>query len=597
MNMSPWKKASVLAGIIGVLLPAVSCRERAEQKVYQLAESSGWRRLAVPDNSQAFAALKVPKEGISWEAPRSGSFELRARLLLHGKDGTPRTDLVVLAGGRSLHREELSKFTVFQGKKSRPAFLSPQVRVPLRLHKGERVEMRLENTSPGTTARLVSSYVRATGKGKRADRPNVILISIDTLRADYVDPYRRLLNRNREFPPLSPNLDALAGESTLYLDVQTVKSATFPALASLFTSLYPFQHLILMNGIPFPEKGANLAKALFDNGYTTLAMNSTAYSLQMSGFQRSVNTRHKDKALQARVMKELETIADDAPFFLWVHFLGVHAGYTPRADVLRRIEPAPLGQGIKARNPWLCRITNGELQAGPDGIRHIRNCYAGELLQVDAWLGEIFARLKERGLWEDSLIMVFSDHGEDLYQHHRYFFHHPSPYQSSLHIPLLVKEPGQKKGAVSRRPSSILDIAPTILETLGIAVPGHYQGVSLKREFPEGRARLAESGEKSEILTVKSGPMTLVANLDEVEVRTPCGSLYPIRKYELYDLKRDPFEQEDLADRNVSARGRLQAQLFKLIRELKYGQRMKVDFDPAKLPREMIHELKTLGYL
>lgn len=597
MNMSPWKKAAVLAGLIGVLLPAVSCRERAEQKVYQLADSSSWRRLAVPDNSQSFAALKVPKEGISWEAPRSGSFELRARLLLHGKDGAPRTDLVVLAGGRSLYREELGKFTVFQGKKSRPAFLSPQVRVPLRLHKGERVELRLENTSPGTTARLVSSYVRAADEKKRSDRPNVILISIDTLRADYVDPYRRLLDRNRELPPLSPNLDALAGQSTLYLDVQTVKSATFPALASLFTSLYPFQHLILMNGIPFPEKGANMAKALFDNGYTTLAMNSTAYSLQMSGFQRSVNTRHKDKALLARVMKELETIADDAPFFLWVHFLGVHAGYTPPADVLQRIEPAPLGQGIKARNPWLCRITNGELQAGPDDIRHIRNCYAGELLQVDAWLGEIFARLKERGLWEDSLIMVFSDHGEDLYQHHRYFYHHPSPYQSSLHIPLLVKEPGQKKGAVSRRPSSILDIAPTILETLGIAVPGHYQGISLKREFPADRARLAESGEKSEILTVRSGPMSLVANLDEVEVRTPCGSLYPIRKYEMYDLERDPFEQEDLADRNPSARGRLQAQLFKLIRELKYGQRMKVDFDPAKLPREMIHELKTLGYL
>ena len=597
MNSKPWRKAAVLAGLAAIVLPAVSCREKAEQKVYQLADSSSWRRLAVPDNSQAFAALTVPKEGVTWEAPRSGSFELRARLLLHCKAGTPRTDLVVLAGGRSLYREEIRKFTVLRSKKSRAAFLGPQVRVPLRLDKGERITLLLKNLSPGTTARLVSSYVRAAGEEKRSDRPNVILISIDTLRADYVDPYRRLLNRNREFPPLSPNLDALAGQSTLYLDVQTVKSATFPALASLFTSVYPFQHLVLENGIPFPQKGANLVKNLCANGYTTLAMNSTAYNLQMSGFQRSVNTRHKDKALQARVMKELGTIAADAPFFLWVHFLGVHAGYTPPADVLRRIEPAPLGQGIRAKNPWLCRITNGELEAGPDDIRHIRNCYAGELLQVDAWLGEIFARLKERGLWEDSLIMVFSDHGEDLYQHHRYFYHHPSPYQTSLHIPLLVKEPGQRKGAVSRRPSSILDIAPTILEMLGIAVPGHYQGVSLRREFPADRARLAESGEKSEILTVKSGPMTLVANLDEVEVRTPCGSLYPIRKYEMYDLERDPIEQEDQAGRRAAARGRLQAQLFKFIRELKYNQRMKVDFDPAKLPREMIHELKTLGYL
>ncbi len=597
MSMRAWQKAALLAGLVLVVLPAVSCREKVEQKIYQLADSSRWRRLALPDDSQAFAALKVPKEGISWQAPRSGSFELRARLLLHGKSGTPRADLVVLAGGRSLFREQMRTFTAFRYGKARPAFLGPQARVPLRLKKGERIELRLENIAPGTSAHLVSSYVRATDEGKISDRPNVILISIDTLRADYVDSYRRLLGRNREFPPLSPNLDALAAQSTLYLDVQTVKSATFPALASLFTSLYPFQHMVVMNGIPFPEKGANLAKTLFDNGYTTLAMNSTAYSLRMSGFQRSVSTRHKDKVLQALVMRELKAIGADAPFFLWVHFLGVHAGYTPPADVLRRLEPAPLGQGIKAKNPWLCRITNGELQAGPDDLRHIRNCYAGELLQVDAWLGEIFARLKEKGLWENSLIMVFSDHGEDLFQHHRYFFHHPSPYQTSLHIPLLVKEPGQEKGAVSRRPTSILDIAPTILEALGIPVPGHYQGVSLKREFPDGRARLAESGEKSEILTVKSGAMTLVANQDEVEIRTPCGSLYPIRKYEMFDLLRDPFEQDDLAGRDAAARGRLQAQLFRFIRDLKYNQRMKVQFDPAKLSPEMIRELKTLGYL
>jgi arylsulfatase A-like enzyme len=597
MNMKPWKRAAGIVGLAALVLPALSCRERTERKIYHFADSSGWRRLAVPDNSQAFAALKVPKQGISWQAPRSGSFELRVRLLLHCKAGQPRTDLVVLSGGNTLHRQELRKFTVLPSKKSRPAFLGPKVRVPMRLQRNERIELQLQNTSPGTSAYLVSSYVRAGAEGKRSDRPNVILISIDTLRADYVDPYRRLLNRNREFPPLSPNLDALAGQSTLYLDAQTVKSATFPALASLFTSLYPFQHLVLQNGIPFPEKGTSLVKTLFDNGYTTLAMNSTAYSLRMSGFQRSVNTRHKDKVLQARVLKELGAIAADAPFFLWVHFLGVHAGYTPPEDILRRIEPAPLGQGIKAKNPWLCRITSGELQAGPDDIRHIRNCYAGELLQVDAWLGEIFARLKEQGLWEDSLVMVFSDHGEDLFQHHRYFYHHPSSYQTSLHIPLLVKAPGQKQGAVSRRPTSILDIAPTILEMLGIAVPGHYQGAALKREFPKGRPLFAESGENSEILTMKSGAMTLVANQEEVEIRTPCGSPYPIRKYEMYDLRRDPFEQQDLASRDAAARGRLQARLFQFIRELKYNQRLKVDFDPAKLPPEMVRELKTLGYL
>lgn len=91
--------------------------------------------------------------------------------------------------------------------------------------------------------------------------------------------------------------------------------------------------------------------------------------------------------------------------------------------------------------------------------------------------------------------------------------------------------------------------------------------------------------------------MTLLANQDEAEIRTPCGSLYPIRKYEMYDLARDPFERDDLGERDVSARGRLQAQLFRFIRELKYNQRLRVDFDPAKLPPEMLRELKTLGYL
>lgn len=586
-----------LACLVALVLPAVSCREREEQKIFQLAESSRWRRLALPDDSQAFAALNVPAAGISWQAPRSGAFELRARLLLRCKAGPPRTDLVVGSGGRVLFKEELRKFSAVAAKKSRAAFLSREVRIPLELDKGQRIELRLRNTSPGTAASLVSSYVRSAGNRRKSDRPNIILISIDTLRADYLDPYRELLDRYRGYPPLSPNIDRLAAQATLYLDAHTVKSATFPALASLFTSLYPFQHLVLQNGIPFPEKGANLAKLLFDHGYYTMAMNSTAYNLKMSGFQRTVNTRHKDKALKQRALAELKAFPDQAPFFLWMHFLGVHAGYSPRPEFLQRIEPRPLGQNIKAKNPWLCRITNGELQAAPEDIQHIRNCYAGELLQVDAWLGEIFDLLKSQGLWEESLVILTSDHGEDLYQHHRYFYHHPSPYQTSLHIPLLVKEPGQRKGALSRRPSSIMDIAPTILEMLGIAVPGHYQGASLKREFPNGRALLAESGGNSEVLTVQNGKMTLIANLNEVEIRTPCGSLYPIKKFELYDLAGDPFEQQDLGEKAAAERGRMQSLLFKAIRELKYNQRQAVEFDPARLPPEVRQELKTLGYL
>ncbi len=591
------RQGLMLVLVIASALAAVSCRERAERKIYQLADSSKWQRQSLPDGSESFAALKVPAKGIAWQAPRSGSFELRIRVLLFGKTGEPRTDLAVAGPGRSLFSKELREFAVFPGKKSRAVFLSPPIAVPLRLDAGERIEVRLKNTSPGTTAHLVSSYVRAAGEGKRSDRPNIILISIDTLRADYVDPYRRLLNRNREFPPLSPNLEALAGQATLYLDVQTVKSATFPALASLFTSRYPFQHMVLMNGIPLPQKEATLAQTLSDNGYFTLSMNSNAYKLKVGGFQRAINSSHKDKILMSRARAELKTIGDHAPFFLWMHFLGVHAGYNPKSEMLRRVEPRPIGQNFKARNPWLCRITRGEFQAGPDDIRHVRNCYAGELLQVDEWLGEIFARLKEKGLWENSLVMVFADHGEDLYQHHRYCYHYPSPYQTSLHIPLLVKEPGQKRGAVSRRPTSILDIAPTILEMLGIAVPAQYQGVPLQREFPEGRALLAESGESSEILTLKSGARTLVTNPEGIELISNCGTPYPIRPRELYDLERDPFEQKDLADRAPAERGRLQAQLSRLVRELKYSQRKRVRFDPSKLPPDMIRELKALGYL
>ena len=595
--MKPRNHALMLVLVIASALAVVSCRERSERKIYQLADSSKWQRMSLPDGSESFASLRVPAKGISWQAPRSGSFELRVRLLLLGRSGEPRTDLAVTGQGRSLFSRTIREFTVFPGKKSLAVFLSPPIGIPLRLEAGERIEVRLKNTSRGTSAHLVSSYVRASGEEKRSDRPNIILISIDTLRADYVDPYRRLLGRNREFPPLSPNLDALAGRSTLYLDAQTVKSATFPALASLFTSRYPFQHLVLMNGIPLPQKEISLAQILADNGYFTMAMNSNAYKLKVGGFQRAINSNHKDKILMNRARAELKAIGEQAPFFLWMHFLGVHAGYNPPSAFLRRVEPRPLGQGFKARNPWLCRITRGEFQAGPDDIRHVRNCYGGELLQVDAWLGEIFARLKEKGLWENTLIMVFSDHGEDLYQHHRYCYHYPSPYQTSLHIPLLVKEPGQKRGAVSRRPTSILDIAPTILDMLGIAVPAQFQGVALKREFPEGRALLAESGESSEILTLKSGAKTLVTNPEGIELISNCGTPYPIRPRELYDLERDPFEQDDLADRAPSERGRLQAQLSRLVRELKYNQRTRIKFDPSKLSPDMVRELKALGYL
>ena len=538
----------------------------------------------------------MSQDGLRFRAPRSGAFTLRLHLLVQTAEEKPQLVLSLGSGGTILHEKKLERFRTFKRERKRKSFFSPELTLPLKLKNGQEIELKIDGLEAGADVFLVSSYLRSADEEKKAKDPNIILISIDTLRADYLDAYREILKRNQEFPPLSPNINKLGAQSTLYLNVQTTISATWPALSSLFTSLYPFQHGVVENGMRFPRESDNLAKRLFDRGYYTLSFNSNAFRLDLGGFHRVVNAFHSDKDLKEKALRTIPGLKQKAPFFMWMHFIGVHASYTPDEHFLRQIEPQPLGQNLNPRLQLLSSITKGEVPVSEDDIRHIRNCYAGELLQLDSWLGEIFALLKENGLWEDSLIILTSDHGEDLYQHHNYFFHHPSPYQTSLHIPLLVKEPGQRKGAVSSRFSSIVDIAPTILDLLNDDIPDRYEGLSLKRDTSGERILFAESS-GSEVLTIRNSEFSLISNLNGVAVTTPCGHPYPIEKYELYNLKQDPYERRNLASIEGEVQRRMQYELFRLLKSLRFSERSKMKLDASKLSPEVLQELKSLGYL
>ncbi len=426
---------------------------------------------------------------------------------------------------------------------------------------------------------------------------NVALVTVEALRRDALGCYGRA-------PSATPTLDSLAATSLLFENLQAPRGLTWPSLTSLHTGTYPVRHGVRRNGQTPGRLQPTVANTLSERGYAAGAFLGNMASADHPGFGKVFKgmfpdlAHHRwDEAITGAALAWVDSIGE--PFLLWVHYVGPHTPYLPSSD-----PDSTYGGPVTGTVETLSAVTIGSISASPENLARVRALYQEDVRDVDRQIGALCTGLAGRGLLARTVLVVTSDHGEELGLHNHYIGHANSIYQDVLSLPLIISLPGGKP-ALIREQVELTDIAPTLLDVLGVAAPVSMQGRSFRRLLHE-RAGWSERPAYSEwvgsggetVYAVRDGRWKYVHNPDHVRPNDVpyCyhpGTGFDLAAAELYDLDVDPGEADNIAP----AHPEIVARLAGMLQDWLHDQ------DPAAsqplLPRdaETLEELKALGYL
>jgi len=356
------------------------------------------------------------------------------------------------------------------------------------------------------------------------DRPvgNVVIISIDTTRADYLGCMGRAGG-------ITPHIDALAADGVLFENAISPVPETLPSHSTMLTGTDPVFHGVHRNeNYSLGESNETLAERLRDEGFCTAAIVSSfvldrqfgldqgfdSYSDRFEGAGSSIGINERRGEEVSREAVSWLAAQGDRPFFLFLHYFDPHMTYDP---------PEPFKS------------------------RFAGESYAGEIAYVDHCIGQVVAALKEQDLYDSTLIVVTSDHGEMLGEHgeltHSYYI-----YQSAVRVPLIFKAPRHTRHKEGVRRSGLVglvDIVPTVCVLLGIDPPAEVQGVDLSPTFSSA----AEPDTARYIYCESTTPTAFRAN-PLLGLVTHDGWKYILTtRPELYNLSADPAEETNLVGR------------------------------------------------
>jgi arylsulfatase A-like enzyme len=298
--------------------------------------------------------------------------------------------------------------------------------------------------------------------------PDVVLLTIDTLRVDHVGAF------SSASPALTPNIDALAAEGTRYSQAFSPISVTGPAFCSLMTGQEPGTHGVMQNvfrdGAPLGDAAETLAERLQQGKWATGAFVS-GFTLRRAlglnqGFDDYSGPRGKRRSGSATTSKAVTWLLEQkGPLLLWWHNYDVHGPlerwWEEAADGQARI-PAYQRSGTISDPKWYQRQ------------------YARAVEEADRQVGQVVAALKQAGRYDNALIVLTADHGESFTERELWFDHGTTPYVEQLQVPLVIKWPGGKRaGEVRAELVSLTDLAPTVLDVVGLSPLGRTTGLSL----------------------------------------------------------------------------------------------------------------------
>ncbi len=424
--------------------------------------------------------------------------------------------------------------------------------------------------------------------------PNIVLVLVDTLRADHLSGY----GYSR---PTSPNLDEWASASVLFTQARSQASCTFPSVNSLLTSRDPLVFLGQPEGrMGIPAEISSLQEILGAAGYQTAAISASPVVRASptrfnphGGFARGFGTFDEAclwqsaDCIEARLAALLPTLVE--PYFLYLHFMEPHGPYRPPASHVRRFvrpfegpdfilngDPNPIADAIyKQGNPS---------PATPRQLEHLIDLYDEEIAYFDSRLPAVLGLLEPRNTERDVVWVLASDHGEGFLEHGD-IKHCRAPYDEQVKTPLILRARDLKPGQRVARAVSNLDIAPTLLELLGLPVPPSFEGQSLVPWLsPEGAVNESEAlsfSAQGAVRIVTDGRYKLHFDLEQRSAR-------------LFDLAADPRELVDVASSQPGELRRLTRFLYERLVAVEGSM------NPERslaLGEEAEKRLKALGYL
>jgi arylsulfatase A-like enzyme len=452
-------------------------------------------------------------------------------------------------------------------------------------------------------------------------RGNILLITVDTLRADHLSSYG--------YPrQTSPVLDRLAAEGVRFDRPSVQWPKTGPSFASIFSSTYPKDNGIVRQiGIPVPEELSLLAERLSAAGFATAAVVSngalgTEFNFDQ-GFERYVQTWkvqgvEGDPNRAGVVTDEALAVAAELdparPFFLWVHYLDPHFPYTPPEEYADRFiddehfDPTvrvPIDRQSARRQ--MAAIGRDMVLEEREDLAFYEARYDAEILYADTEIGRLLDGLGGSGRLDGTVIAMTSDHGESLGEHHYYFDHGRFAFQTCLRVPLILSYPGVIEPRVDPDPVQLIDLAPTLLELAGVALDdgAWMQGESLVDRLlgdPDGTAepRLAFSeagyatgGKWQRVVQDRRYKLVLVRGQ---HLRKWFGSPEG-DQWVLYDLEADPAETVDVSDVETSDARRLQKALVAWINAEPFDVGAQSSGEQGEMDDDTRKQLEALGYL
>jgi arylsulfatase A-like enzyme len=448
----------------------------------------------------------------------------------------------------------------------------------------------------------------ATNPTPKVTHTNVLMISVDTMRADHLGCYGYEKDT-------SPNIDAIAAEGTRFEWVYAPKSSTWPSLTTLQTSLYPVTHGVRNNGLRVDNKPDTLAEVLSDHGYTCEAILTNAGVQNWEGFanKQVIKGEPSDKIATANARNWLRE-NQDKKFFLWMHYMAPHSPWEPPEKQNRFVDPNYSGTITGNQDDMAAAMLSADGISDPD-LAHLIGLYDGEVNLTDAMIGILTETLQDLGLYDNTLIVVTADHGEELYEHYRFLHHQASVYEGTLRVPLIYRLPGKVPGGKDiKELSGLIDIAPTILDILDIPIPDSYQGISAEPLLRDEPVRFGPAfGEwRDKMIFVRTEEYRYIHNpsnfhppkvnnrrlegIGDDEFAERNGM--PIKEIELYRVSEDPYEQNEISAESPDA----VAEMQKLIDEFMVKYSWKFDDATDERMRDEIdaetrQELENLGYV
>ncbi len=435
--------------------------------------------------------------------------------------------------------------------------------------------------------------------------PNILIITVDTLRADYLGVYG-------DASAKTPNIDELARSATLFERAAAPMPLTRPSHFSLLTARYPREHGVVNNAMALPDEATTVTELFRDLGYATAAFLSVGLLDETSGANQGFSTydaaagkyqRHAEDTV-AKALSWLQEVGEDKPFFLWVHLFDPHIPYAPP----EQFRPPEVVAAEEVTWPRLNRIAgenNSDIPA--EILEEAKQLYRGEIAYTDYWIGKLIDGVEQRAEPEDTVVVFAADHGE-CFENGEYFEHSDCLFEPAIRIPLLVRYPPMfAAGTRVDAQVSIIDIAPTLLRVAGADIPQDFSGrplqdsgdfgdryVLIQHPFYQGKLVEVRPRRRRNIRSVGGQPVGEML-VDEEKVGVVGGGFKYLRSGSeemLFQITPETDERKNLAELDTAARARM---LDHLRRELSDHDLEMIA--PSEINEELLEALEALGYL